>query len=93
MYMVLVEVDNSGESREDRFRGLREELAPAMQQTPGFRSGVFSSDEDAHRGFMVLVYETRQNAESVAGRIAVGSSPREGVTVLRVVVAEVAAAV
>jgi hypothetical protein len=37
MYAVLVEVDNSGEDRESRMRGLREELAPAMRQTRGFR--------------------------------------------------------
>ena len=91
MYAVFVEVDNSGEDRESRMRGLREDLAPAMRQTPGFRSGVFAVNEPAHTGFMVLVYETREHAEAIASRIIVGSHRRDGVTVLRPEVAEVAA--
>ena len=91
MFAVYVEVDNSGEEREARFRGLRDELAPAMKQTPGFQSGVFASNEEKHMGFMVVVYDTLENAKRIASGITVGSSPREGVTVTRVEVAEVAA--
>ena len=44
VFGVLVEVDNSGEARDARIKGLREELAPAMKQTPGFQSGVFATN-------------------------------------------------
>jgi hypothetical protein len=91
MFAVFVEVDNSGEERDDRLRGLREELAPAMKQTPGFQSGIFASNDAAGTGFMVVVYDSRDNAEAVAERINVGSQPRQGVTVKRVEVFEVAA--
>jgi hypothetical protein len=93
MFAVFVEVDNSGESREDRFRGLREDLAPAMKLTPGFQSGVFASNEEAHTGLMLVVYDSEANARAVASRIAVGTSPRPGVTITRVEVIEVAASV
>jgi hypothetical protein len=62
-----------------------------MKQAFGFVSGVFASDEAAQVGFMVIVYETEAQARGVAERIIVGGHPREGVTVTRVSVAEVAA--
>jgi hypothetical protein len=31
-------------------KGLREELAPAMKQTPGFQSGVFESNDSVGVG-------------------------------------------
>jgi hypothetical protein len=40
---------------------------------------------------MVVVYDSRDNAEAVAERINVGSQPRQGVTVKREEVFEVAA--
>jgi len=91
MFAVLVEVDNSGEDRESRFRGLREDLAPAMKQSPGFVSGVFASNEPAATGLMLVVYETEAHARGLAERVEVGSHPRPGVTVMRVEVFEVAA--
>ena len=90
---VFVEVDNSGEAREDRIRGLREELAPAMKQTPGFHSGVFATNDPAGTGFMVAVYETREQAEAVGGRLQVGMTPRPGVTITRIEVVEVVASI
>lgn len=91
MFAALVEVDNSGEDRESRFRGLREELAPAMKQTPGFVSGVFASNEATANGLMVIVYAEESQARALADRIEPGSHPRPGVTVTRVEVFEVAA--
>jgi len=90
MFAVLVEVDNSGEDPEARARGLREELAPAMKQTPGFVSGIFASDEDG-LGLMLVVYDSREHADAVAGRLAIGMSTRPGVTITRVQLAEVLA--
>jgi len=93
LYGLFVEVDNSGEPREDRIRGLREELAPAMKQTPGFQSGVFATNDAAGTGFMVAVYETREQAEAVGGRLQVGTSPRPGVSITRIEIVEVVAAI
>ncbi len=91
MFAVLVEVDNGGEDRDSRVKGLREELAPAMKMTPGFQSGVFASNDSAGVGMMLVVYDTRENAATVAGRMSVGAQPRPGVTVKRVEVVEVIA--
>ena len=93
LYGVFVEVDNSGEAREDRIRGLREELAPAMKQTPGFQSGIFATDDPQGVGIMLVVYETREQAEAIAGRLQAGASPRPGVTIKRVRVVEVPASI
>jgi hypothetical protein len=73
MFPVL-EVDNSGESLEDRFRGLREELALAKEQSPGALSGGCASNEAERDGLMLLVYdnggagECRRDAHSRAQR-------------------------
>jgi 3-hydroxyacyl-CoA dehydrogenase len=91
MFAVFVEVDNSGEARDDRLTGLREELAPAMKQTHGFQSGVFTTNDLAGAGMMLVVYDTRENAAAVAGRLSVGAEPRPGVTIKRVEVVEVIA--
>ena len=69
MFAALVEVDNSGEDRESRFRGLREELAPAMKQTPGSVSDVFASNEATANGLMVIVYAEESQARALAGAI------------------------
>ena len=91
MFGVLVEVDNSGEDRDARIKGLREELAPAMKQTPGFQSGVFATNDSSGTGLMLVVYETRGQADAIVGRLQVGMSPRPGVTITRVEVIEVVA--
>jgi len=91
MFAIFVEVDNSGEEREARIRGLREELAPAMKQTPGFQSAIFATNDPAGAGFMVVVYDSRENADAVAKVIEIGGHPRPGVTVKRVEVFEVVA--
>jgi hypothetical protein len=90
-YAVLVEVDNGGEDRDDRIKGLREQLAPAMKATAGFVSGLFASRDETSNGLMVVVYETAAQANAVAGRLVVGAEPRPGVTITRVEVFEVAA--
>ncbi|MEO8458690.1 MAG: hypothetical protein ABI559_12875 [Chloroflexota bacterium] len=92
-YGVFVEVDNSGEDRDDRIAGLREQLAPAMKQTAGFQSGVFASNDATGTGIMLIVYDTEASATTVAGRMVVGAQPRPGVTIKRVEVIEVIASV
>ena len=40
---------------------------------------------------MLVVYDSRERADAVAGRLAIGMSPRPGVTITRVQLAEVLA--
>jgi hypothetical protein len=82
-YALVVEVDNSGEEPEEGRRRLHEELAPAVQQLPGFQSLLFMTAFEAGFGIGVVVFENREEAERAATGLAVGTSPRQGVTVKR----------
>jgi hypothetical protein len=83
-----VEVDNSREDPEQGRRELRDELAPAMQQMPGFVSGTFMTDYEQGRGLAVMVFETRDIASQIAGGLMVGNELRNGVIITRVDVME-----
>ena len=91
MFAVFVEVDNRGEDPDEGRRGLREELAPAMQHIPGFVSAFFMTAYERGLGMGVMVLETRVQAEELAGGFAVGMEMRPGVRVLRTEVLEVSA--
>ena len=82
-FALVVEVDNSGEEPEEGRRRLREELAPAVKQLPGFRSRLFMTAFDRGFGVGVVVFADRDQAEQAAAGFAVETSPREGVTVKR----------
>ena len=82
-FALVVEVDNSGEEPEERRRRLRQELAPAVKQLPGFRSLLFMTAFDRGFGIGVVVFDDRDQAEQAATGLAVETSPREGVTVKR----------
>jgi len=90
-FAAVVEVDNSGEDPDEGRRGLREELAPAMAQLPGFISGVFMTAYERGRGIGVVVLETRDQAEQLSGAIAPGTEIRPGVVVRQSEVLEVSA--
>jgi hypothetical protein len=90
-YALVVEVDNSGEDPDEGRRGLREELAPAVQQFPGFQSGMFLTNYDEGRGIGVVVFSTKEQALQIAGGFAVGRELRSGVKVTRTDVLEVSA--
>ena len=90
-FAAVVEVDNSGEDPDEGRRGLREELAPAMAQLPGFVSGVFMTAYERGRGIGVVVLETRDQAEQLTGALAPGSEIRPGVVVRQSEVLEVSA--
>lgn len=91
MFAVFVEVDNSGEDPDEGRRGLREELAPAMRQIPGFSSGLFLTAYERGVGMGVVVLDTREQANQVARGFTVGVEMRPGVKVLRTEVLEVSA--
>jgi len=82
-FALVVEVDNSGEDPEEGRRRLREELAPAVKQLPGFRSLLFMTAFDRGLGIGVVVFDDRDQAEQAAAGLAVGTSPRQGVVVKR----------
>jgi len=91
VWAVVVEVDNRDEDPEQGRRGLREELAPAVGQLPGFVSGTFMTAHERGLGIGVVVLETRDGAEQLAMGFATGSEIRPGVRVTRTEVLEVAA--
>mgnify|MGYP003623180321 CR=1 FL=1 len=91
VFAVLVEVDNRGEDPDEGRRGLREDLTPAMRQTPGFVSGLFMTAYDRGLGVGVVLLATRDQANQVASAFAVGSEIRPGVNVVRTEVLEVSA--
>ena len=88
-YAAVVAVDNSGEDPDEGRRGLREELAPAMQLLPGYVSATFMTDYERGRGLGVVVVQTREQAEVLASGFAPGVEIRGGVTVLTSEVFEV----
>ena len=58
-FALVVEVDNSGEDPEEGRRRLREELAPAVKQLPGFRSLLFMTAFDRGCGVFCFAAHTR----------------------------------
>ena len=90
-YAAMITVDNSGEDPDDGRRGLREELVPAMKAMPGFQSAMFMTAYERGRGVGVVVFETLEQAESLARGVEIGSTIRPGVTVTGSEVFEVSA--
>ena len=80
---LVVQVDNSGEDPDEGRRRLREELAPIVKQLPGFRSLLFMTAFERGFGIGVVVFDEPHQAEQAAAGFAVGTSPRQGVTVKR----------
>ena len=90
-YAALITVDNSDEDPEAGRRGLREELTPAMQLLPGFSSCLFLTAYARGTGIGIIVFETLEQAKSLAESVAVGSKIHPGVTVMASEVMEVTA--
>ena len=88
-FAVVVEVDNSGEDPEDGRHRLRQELAPAVRQLPGFQSLLFLTALERGLGYGVMIFDERAQAEQLAAGLAPGSQPREGVTFKRTEVLDV----
>lgn len=90
-YAALIEVDNSEEDPEEGRRGLREELAPALRQMPGFVSTLLLTAYEHGRGVAVVVFDAKDQAAQLASGFAAGQEIRPGVTVTRADVLEVSA--
>ena len=90
-YAAFFTVDNSGEDPDDGRRGLREELVPAMKALPGYQSAMFMTAYERGKGIGVVVFETLEQAESLARGVEIGSIIHPGVTVTGSEVLEVAA--
>jgi hypothetical protein len=91
MYAVLVEVDVSGADSEAGLRALREQIVPAITNLPGFRSGTWLTGNADDVGLSLTLWETKANADRMAEQFGVGASPRQGASVVRCEVREVAA--
>ncbi len=90
-FAVVVDVDNSGEDPDAGRRGLRDELAPAVRQLPGFESGLFLTAYERGDGLGVVVLATRENAEGLAAGFPAGAEIRPGVIVKHTAIFEVTA--
>jgi hypothetical protein len=91
MHAVLVEVDLSGAEPEEAAQHLQQEIIPALKQAPGFQSGTWTRNAEKRQGMSLLLFDSEENAQATASRLAVGASPAPGVTVERSEVREVVA--
>jgi hypothetical protein len=91
MHAVLIEVDVAGVDREQGINALREHIVPAITSLPGFRSGTWLTGGADGRGLSLTLWDTEDNALTMAARFGPGSSPTASASVLRCEVREVAA--
>lgn len=91
MHAVLIEVDVTGVDREAGLAGLREQIVPAITRLPGFKSGTWLTGNNEDRALSLTVWETEENAELMAERFGIGSSPQMTATISRCEIREVAA--
>ena len=90
MYAVLIELDVGGVDRDEGLAGLREQIVPAIRALPGFRSGIWLTGNEAGTGLSLTIWDTRENAEEMADRFGIGSSPQANAAIKRSEVREVA---
>lgn len=91
MYALVVEVEVEAPDRDEALRNLREQVVPAVQAVPGFRSGTWLAPDENRKGMAVILFEDERSAHGAAERTPAGSHPQPGVTVERSVVREVGA--
>lgn len=91
MHAVLIEVDVGGVDREAGMVALREQVVPAIKQLPGFQSGTWLTGNEDDRGLSLTLWDSEENARTMAERFGPGSSPTASASVVRCEVREVAA--
>ena len=91
MHAVLIEVNVSEVGREAGLQGLREQIVPAISQLPGFQSGTWLTGNEKGNGLSLTLWDTEANAQVMAERFGIGSSPQMSAMISRCEVREVAA--
>ncbi len=91
MYAVLIEVDVTGVDPEAGMQALREQIVPTIKQLPGFQSGTWLPGNDDGKGLSLTVWDTEANAQTMAQRFGIGSSPTMSASIARCEVRQVAA--
>lgn len=64
MIARLIQMDAAGADFESVVATLRERVAPAVRQLPGFRSDTFASDRATGRIVSFVVFESSQGVEA-----------------------------
>jgi hypothetical protein len=72
-------------------QGLREQIVPAISQLSGFQSGTWLTGNESSSALSLTVWDTEANAQVMAERFGIGSSPQMSVMISRCEVREVAA--
>jgi hypothetical protein len=62
-----------------------------VNQLPGFQSGTWLVGEDDGKGLSLTLWDTNENAQTMADRFGIGSNPTEQAFVARCEIREVAA--
>jgi hypothetical protein len=84
---VRIEIDSA-----EALKGLHNEVLPQVKQAPGLVAGYWMGPLDGDdEGRSVVVFETEEQAHAAAQMVQEGSSPMEGVTIMRVETREVVA--
>jgi len=92
MYAVLLEVDTGGQpDRDAGLEHLRERIVPGVSNAPGFQAGYWLRPLDDAKGTSMVMFDTKEHAESASRDLGVGSEAAPNVTVTRMEVREVAA--
>ena len=91
MYAVLIEVAVGEVDPEQGLATLREQIVPAIQALPGFQSGTWLTGGPERTGFSLTVWDSEENARSMADLFGPGASPTASASVVRCEVREVAA--
>ena len=53
----------------------REVVVPRLRQLPGFEQAIFLADDATGRGFSVMVFASREQADEMATRLGNGDVP------------------
>lgn len=53
----------------------REVVVPRLRQLPGFEQAIFLADDATGRGFSVMVFASREQADEMASRLGNGDVP------------------
>jgi len=90
MHAVVATVNIVQGQFESSRKVLREDVVPQVRQAPGFVKGYWTISADATTGTSLVVFDTKEHAESAAGMARSTATP-PGVTLRTVEIREVVA--